>query len=112
MVLHDISDDTELVKVSTTTLCSEWFLERDLDIIDVIAVPGCTEELVTESQNQYVFHHLFAQIMIDTENLLFLPVWLKGPLQLSRTGKVFSEWLLDLEFFLEFGMVRKARDVR
>jgi hypothetical protein len=98
MVLHDISDDSKLIEVTSTTLGTERLLERDLYVIDVVAVPGCAEEFVTKSQNQDILDHLLAQVMINTENLLLMPVGLQSLLQLPRTFKILSKWLLDLYF--------------
>lgn len=38
---------------------------------------------VAEAQDEDVLDHLFAQVVIDAEDLLFLPVGLKSSLQLS-----------------------------
>jgi len=95
-VLHNITDDTKLVEVTTSALGTEWLLEGDLDVVNVVAVPGGAEELVAEAEDEDVLDHLLTQVVVDTEDLLFLPVWLKSGLQLSRTAKVLTEWLLDL----------------
>jgi hypothetical protein len=68
-VLHNITDNTELIEVTTTALSAERLLECNLqpilgresrneitsitylNIIDVTAVPCGVEELVAESQN-------------------------------------------------------------
>lgn len=73
-VLHDITNDTELVKVAATALSTEWLLECDLNVIDVVTVPGSTEEFVSESENQQIFDHLLTEIVVDTEKLIFVPV--------------------------------------
>lgn len=39
-VLADVSNDSELVKVSTSTFSSERLLERDLNIGNVVLVPA------------------------------------------------------------------------
>lgn len=61
-----------------------------------MAVPRSAEELVTESQNENVLHHLLSEVVVDTEDLLLLPVGLQGLLQLSRALEVLSEGLLNL----------------
>lgn len=45
-----------------------------LHIIDVVAVPRGAKEFITETQDQDVLDHLFAKIVIDTEDLILLPV--------------------------------------
>jgi hypothetical protein len=48
-----------------------------LYIVDVIPVPGRTKELVAKSQDQDILDHLLAQIVINTEYFLLMPVWLQ-----------------------------------
>jgi hypothetical protein len=62
----------------------------------VVTVPGGTKELVTESENENILNHLLAQIMIDTEDFLFLPVGLQSLLQFPRASEILAEWFLDL----------------
>ncbi len=96
VVLHDVADDAELVKVPATPLGAERLLERDLDVIDVVAVPGRAQERVAESQDENVLDHLLAEIVIDTEELIFLPVGFKRLLELPGARQVLSERFLDL----------------
>jgi hypothetical protein len=67
-----------------------------LHVIDVVPVPCCAKELVTESEDEDVFDHLLAQVVIDTVKLVFGPVGGKRALKLSGAGEVLAEWLLDL----------------
>lgn len=96
MVLHDIADDAEFVKVSTSSFCAEGLFEGDLNAVNVVAVPGGSEEFVTESENEEVLHHLLSEVVVNTEDLFFLPVGFKGSLKLARAAQVLSEWFLDL----------------
>lgn len=50
VILHDVPDDAELVKVSASALCAEGFLERYLYRGDIFAVPGWAEYPVAEAQ--------------------------------------------------------------
>lgn len=95
-VLHDITNDAELVEVTSTAFGSERLLEGDLDVVDVVPVPGCAEELVTESENQDVLDHLLTQVVVNTVKLVLSPVWRQRALELSRTWEVLAEGLLDL----------------
>lgn len=113
-VLHDISNDAKFVKVAASAFCAEWLLENDLShisfatipalyatpylhVVDMISVPGRTEEFVSESQDEDVLHHLLAEIVIDTEELLFLPIGLERSLELSSAGQIFTEGFLNLQ---------------
>jgi hypothetical protein len=62
----------------------------------VVTVPCRVEELIAEPQNENVLDHLLTQVMINTEDLLLLPVGFQGLLQVARALKVLAEGLLDL----------------
>lgn len=68
-VLHDVAHDTELVKVAATALGADLFLEGDLDVGDVVAVPAGAKDLVGEAQDHDVLDHLLAQVVIDSVDL-------------------------------------------
>jgi hypothetical protein len=67
-----------------------------LNVVDVVPVPGRAEEFVTESKDEDVLHHLLAQVVINSVELVFGPVWGQCALQLSGTWEILAEWLLDL----------------
>jgi len=52
--------------------------ETNLNIVDMIAVPGRAEKLVAESQDQKVLDHLLTQVVVNAEDLLFPPIRLQG----------------------------------
>jgi hypothetical protein len=62
----------------------------------VVTVPCRVEELIAEPLNDIVLDHLLTQVMINTEDLLLLPVGFQGLLQVARALKVLAEGLLDL----------------
>lgn len=138
-VLHDITDNTEFIKVTTPTLCTERLLKCDLRqdrsvsklpsirsnpgisylyIVDVLTVPSGVEEFVAEAHDKDVLDHLLTQIVVNSEDLLFLPVRFKGFLEVTRTLKVFTEGLLNLYatkscasvIALPFGLWRETHD--
>jgi hypothetical protein len=62
----------------------------------VVTVPCRVEKLVAEPQNENVLDHLLAQVVIDTEDLLFLPVGVQSLLEVARALEILAEGLLDL----------------
>lgn len=76
----------------------------------MVAVPGSIEELVSKSEDKNVLHHLLTQVVIDTEDLLFLPVGLEGLLEVARALQVLTEGLLNLEWGIN--MRRRAMTKR
>lgn len=72
------------------------FSRTYLNVVDVVTVPCSVEELVAEPQDQNVLNHLLTEIVINTENLLFLPVGIQRLLQVARALKILTKGLLDL----------------
>jgi hypothetical protein len=95
-VLHDITDDAELIEVTTSALSAEWLLKCDLNVVDVVTVPCSVKELVAESQNEDVLDHLLTKIVVNTEYLLLLPVGFQSLLQITRALEILAERLLNL----------------
>jgi hypothetical protein len=60
VVLHNVANDTKFVKVATSSFRSNLLFERDLHVVDIIAVPKGREEYVGEPQVNQVLDHLLA----------------------------------------------------
>ncbi len=71
MVLHDVTNDTEFVKVASATLSSKRLLECDDNGGYVVTVPGGPEKSVPESDGHQILHHLLAQVVINSVKLFF-----------------------------------------
>jgi hypothetical protein len=65
--------------------------------MDMVAVPGRTKELVTKTQDQNIFHHLLAQVMVNTEDFVLLPIRFKGLLELARALQILAKRFLHLD---------------
>jgi hypothetical protein len=94
--LHDITDDAELIEVASAALSAERLLKCDLDVVDVVTVPRGVEELVAESQDENVLDHLLTEVVVNTEDLLLLPVRIQSLLQIAGALKILAERLLNL----------------
>ena len=70
MVLHDISDNPVMVKVSTTTKCSKGFFECNLYASNAVSIPRWTKEHVAKPQADEVLHHLLPQVVVNPVQLL------------------------------------------
>lgn len=68
-ILHDVPHDSKLVKVASTSLGSERLLERDLNVGDEVLVERGVEHDVGESEDEKVLDHLFAEVVVDAEDL-------------------------------------------
>ena len=96
MVLHNISDDTKLVKITTTPLGSKRFLEGYLDIVYVVSVPRGAKELVAKSEDEDILDHLLSEVVVDSEQFIFLPVRLQRLLQFSGASQILAKRLFNL----------------
>jgi hypothetical protein len=69
MILHNIPDDSNFIEIPSASLCAKGFLEGDLDIGNVFPFPSCAQKGVCKAEDQEVFHHFFAEIVVDAEGL-------------------------------------------
>ena len=60
VVLHHVSDDSELIKVSSPSLGPKRLFEGDGDACDGVPVPRWTKDHVWEAQGDQVLDHLLA----------------------------------------------------
>ena len=65
MVLHDVPNDSELIKVPAASLGAEGLLKADHDGRDVIAVPSWPEDHVGKTQRHQILDHLLAQVVVN-----------------------------------------------
>lgn len=94
-ILQDIADNAKFIKVATATFCTKGFLESDLNVADVILVPSGVHGNISEPEYQDILDHLLPQVMINTESLVFFPMFLNGLEKFFSRRGVFSKWLLD-----------------
>ena len=81
VVFDDISQASRGVIKRPATINAECLGHRDLDIADVVAVPDRLEECIGETGVEDVLRCLFAQIMIDAEDLTLLKDIMKCPVE-------------------------------
>jgi hypothetical protein len=67
-----------------------------LYVVDVVPVPSCAKEFVAKSENEDVLDHLLTEVVIDTVELILVPVGSKRALKLSGAREIFAKRLLDL----------------
>jgi hypothetical protein len=67
-----------------------------LHVVDMVSVPGCAKELVAESEDEDVLDHLLTKVVINTVELILVPVRGKRALKLSGAREIFAKRLLDL----------------
>src|ERR1035438_9773285 len=68
---------------------------RDLHMVDIPPVPDGLEDSVVEAEDHYVLHRLFAQIVIDAIDLVFLQHNLDIAVQRLSRVQIVSKRLFD-----------------
>jgi hypothetical protein len=68
---------------------------RDLHVIDIAAVPYGLENTIGESKNEYILNCFFAEIMIDSVDLVLAQDLEKLPVEILRGLQIVAKGLLD-----------------
>ncbi len=95
VVLDDVAGGTDAVVVPGPAGDPDVLGHGDLHVVDVVGVPDRLEHLVGEPQGQEVLHGLFAQVVVDPEDVVRPEHLRHDVVQLARAGQVVAERLLD-----------------
>src|SRR5436190_15838912 len=97
MIRHHVTQGTGRIVVFSTQLDAECFSDRDLDVVDVIAVPYRLEHPVSKAKYEYVLNGFLAEVMIDSIDLPLFQDLQKIGIQFLRRSQVMTERLLENE---------------
>ncbi len=95
VVLHHVPDGARLVVVGPAPADADLLGHRDLDVIDMGAVPQRLEQPIGEAQHHQVLHRLLAEIMIDPIDLLLGERPADGGIDLMGRGQVVPDGLFQ-----------------
>ena len=95
MVRHHVAQRAGLVVEAAAMADAELFIDRDLHMIDVVAVPDRLEHAVGEAQHQDVLHRLLAEIVIDPVDLVFVDELEQFAVQRLGGSEIGAERLFD-----------------
>ena len=74
MILHHVAQGTRFFVESAPVTDADRLRDRDLHVVDVVAVPNGLEDAVGKAEHEDVLHRLLAQVVIDAEHLVFLEI--------------------------------------
>ena len=69
MILHDVPNNTKLIKISASTFDTKSFFENDLNAL-IIPVPNGIENMLPNLKIKRFFNHFLSKIMINSEIFL------------------------------------------
>ena len=71
MVLNHVAKHARGIVVTASPFHADRFGIGDLNVIDIAAVPDRLEDAVGKAKHQKVLNRLLAEIVIDSEDLVF-----------------------------------------
>ncbi len=84
VVLHHVAQRADAVVVPRTPFDTEGFGDGDLDLVDMTGVEHRLDEPVREAEHEHVLHGLFAEEVVDAEDLVFAPTTMQLLVQRER----------------------------
>src|SRR5437867_10946741 len=88
MVLHDVAHRTGAVVVTGALFDPDRFGGGDLNVIDVLTCPDRLEDAVGEAEHEDVLDGLFAEVVIDPEDLVLAEDLLDDAREVHRALEV------------------------
>src|SRR5579875_2788336 len=95
MVGDHVAQRAGAVVITAAVFHPDRFGHRHLHVIHVAAVPDRLEDAVGEAEHHDVLHRLFAQVVIDEENLILADYFQDLAAEIARRFKIVSKRLLD-----------------
>ena len=95
MVLHHIAHGSHGVVKASSIQNIELFSHRDLDAFHVEVVPDRLQKGVGEAEEDHVLDGVFAQVVIDTEDIFFGKYFMNRLVQRYGRGQVVPKRLFN-----------------
>src|SRR5687767_2207645 len=95
MVRHHVAQGSGVVEVPAPALHANALGIGDLHMVDIAAIPERLENGIVKAEDQDVLYRLFAEVVIDAVDLVFLEHALDIAVQRLGGVQVVSKWLLD-----------------
>ena len=95
MVRHHVAQRAGRVIETAAVADAEFFVDGDLHMIDVIAIPDRLEHAVGEAQHQDVLDGFLAEVVIDPIDLVLVDDFEQFVVQRFGRGKIGSERFFD-----------------
>src|SRR5262245_11756014 len=95
MVLDDVANHTRFVVEAPPAFHAEIFGHRDLHVLDILPVPDWLEKRVGEAEIEDVLNSFLAEIVVDSEDRVFVEDVPEDAVQLTSGRQVAPERFLD-----------------
>ena len=95
VVLDDVAEGAGLLVEGAAAFDADGFGGGDLDVVDVVAVPDGLEDAVGEAEDEDVLDGLFAEVVVDAEDLVFVEDLVDLVVERAGGLEIVAEGLLD-----------------
>ena len=95
VVLDDVAEGAGLLVEGAAAFDAEGFGDGDLHVVDVVAVPDGLEDAVGEAEDEHVLHGLFAEVVVDAEDLAFLEDGVDLVVEVAGGVEIVAEGFFD-----------------
>ena len=95
MALEHVAEDAGVFVVAAAVAYVEVFENGDLDVIDVVAVPERLEDGVAKAKYDEVLDGVFAEVVIDAEELVLVGAGVDGVVEITSGVEVCTEGFFD-----------------
>src|SRR5438067_12962685 len=72
MILHNVSNSTGLLIELRACANAKILSNHNLHMVNIILIPERLKDAVGEAESQNILHSLFAHVVIDTVDLVFM----------------------------------------
>ena len=98
MILNDVTHRAGRIVVGApASFHADRFGDGDPDVIDVGAIENRFEYHVAESKRQNVLNAFFPEVMVDSEDLIFMQHFSDGRIQFACALEVVPERLFEYD---------------
>jgi len=95
VILDHVTDEAGLVVVPSSAFHTNGFRDGNLDMIDIVLVPDRLQHAISKTEHQHILHCLFAQIVIDAVDLVFVEMHLNGAIEQAGGIEIMTKGLFD-----------------
>ncbi len=108
VILHHVAQRTSLLVERSSAFDAQCFRRGDLHVVDVIAVPDGLKNSVGKAEDQNVLHGLFAEVVVDAEDLALVEDGVDLMVEFAGRVKIVTERFFNDDRCSAFFRLRHA----
>src|SRR5215469_16223385 len=93
MVLDHIADCSSLIVETSSALYAEVLRHRDLDTLDIVAVPERLDKCVGKTEGEHIVYCTLAEIVVDAKDVALVEDAKQNSVEFLRRCEIVAERL-------------------